>query len=233
MIETSNPQPRPNTADKSDEVMVDPDEFVITRKRKKYRFAKFANSQYCYELDEWQPTKTDVIEVGAGTGMFSVELATLHPETTYVAIDVKGDRLQKGAYEAEARGLKNIRFLRARADQLEECFKANSVGAIWMTFPDPYPKRRSAGRRMTHPHYLAMYERLLSIDGSFLLKHDSPTFFNWSLEQLVASGWNIRQLSFDLHDSELSDDYKVKTTYEARWLEQGRVTALLRAAPGV
>ena len=212
--------------------MIDPNEYVITRKRKKYKFAKFANSPLCFEFDEWQPTgDVDVIEVGAGTALFSVELASRHADQQFVAIDVKADRLQKGAYEAQARGLTNIRFLRARADQLDKCFTSGTVSRIWLTFPDPFPKKRSAGRRMTHPTYLKIYESLLSRQGSFILKHDSPEFFAWSLEQLVTQGWTIRQLAFDLDDSELREEYDVMTTYEHRWLAEGRISSLVRAFP--
>lgn len=209
--------------------MIDPNDFVITRKRKKYKFAKFANSPLCFEFDGWTATAADVVEVGAGTGLFSVELAERHPERQFVAIDVKADRLQKGAYEAGERGLTNIRFLRARADQIDECFSENSIGTIWLTFADPFPKKRSAGRRMTHPSFLQKYRRLLKPEGSFIIKHDSPEFFNWSLEQLVAEGWCIRELSFDLHESAMNDDYKIMTTYEQRWLGEGRYTQLVRA----
>lgn len=209
--------------------MINPNDFVITRKRKKYKFAKFSNSPICFEFEDWTKSSADIVEIGAGTGLFSVELAERHPEKTFVAIDVKADRLQKGAYEAQARGLANIRFLRARADQLDEVFESNSVQAIWLTFPDPFPKKRSSGRRMTHPTFLRIYQSLLAPDGSFLLKHDNPDLFTWSLEQLVAEGWNIRELSFDLHESALPDEYKVMTTYETRWLNEGRVTNLVRA----
>lgn len=210
--------------------MIDPNDFVIARKRKKYKFAKFANSKRCYEFDEWRkPDHVDVIEVGAGTALFSVELAAKYPEKSFVAIDVKADRLQKGAYEAEARGLTNISFLRARADQLEECFHTGSIDTIWLTFADPFPRKRSAGRRMTHPTFLRKYSSILAKDGSFIVKHDSPEFFNWSLEQLVAEKWRLRELSFDLHDSELSEDYKILTTYERRWLDEGKPTCVVRA----
>lgn len=209
--------------------MIDPNDFVITRKRKKYKFAKFANSSMCFEFEEWKKTDVDVIEVGAGTALFSVDLAERIPEKTFVAIDVKADRLQKGAYEAHARGLKNIRFLRARADQLAECFVASSIETIWLTFADPFPKPRSAGRRMTHPTFLAIYHALLKPQGSFIVKHDSPEFFAWSLEQLVESGWRIEELAFDLHDSPIASKYDVMTTYEQRWLSEGRKSSLVRA----
>jgi tRNA (guanine-N7-)-methyltransferase len=209
--------------------MINPNDFVITRKRKKYKFAKFSSSELCFEFDDWVKSSVDIIELGAGTGLFSVELAEHYPEKTFVAIDVKADRLQKGAYEAQARGLTNVRFLRARADQLAECFEPESVESIWLTFPDPFPKKRSAGRRMTHPTFLRIYRSLLKTNGSFLLKHDDPRFFAWSLEQLVADGWHLVEITFDLHESDLSGDYKIMTTYEKRWLGEGKPTNLVRA----
>lgn len=208
---------------------VNPDDFVIVRKRKKYRFALFANSPLCFELEEWTKRPVDVIEVGAGTGLFAVELAARHPEKVFVAIDVKADRLQKGALIAEEKGLTNVFFVRARADQLGQLFEESSLETIWLTFPDPFPRKGSAGRRMTNPTFLSTYTKLLKSEGSFCLKHDDPAFFRWSLEQLVSSGWTIRELSFDLHESDLHDDYKIQTTYEQRWLGEGKPTNFVRA----
>ena len=208
---------------------VDPNQFIITRKRKKYKFALFHNSPLCFEFDEWIERKVDCLEIGAGTGLFSVELALRYPEKTFLAIDVKGDRLQKGAKIAEEKGLENVFFVRARADQLGELFASNSLSTIWLTFSDPFPRKRSAGRRLTHPHFLKTYAELLCADGSLIIKHDNPDFFNWSLEQLVSEGWRLKELTFDLHESNLGEDYKILTAYEQRWLGEGRVTHCVRA----
>lgn len=211
--------------------MINPEDFIIARKRKKYKFAKFANSTLCFELEDWKKQTVDIVELGAGTGLFSVELATRSPQKQFVAVDVKGDRLQKGAYEAETLGLTNVRFVRARADQLGELFNANSLKQLWITFPDPFPKKRSAGRRMTHPKFLKIYGKLLAKHGALYLKHDSRDFFFWSLEQLVAERWILEELSFDLHESGLSDEYKIQTTYETRWLGEGASTNFVKATP--
>ena len=209
---------------------INPEDFIITRKRKKYKFALFANSPLCFEFDEWGRWAIDVLELGAGTGLFSVELASRYPDKVFVAVDVKADRLQKGAQVATERGLTNIYFVRASADQLLELVGESRLEQLWLTFPDPFPKKRSTGRRMTHPTYLRIYGQILRSDGSFCLKHDNRDFFNWSLEQLVAEHWNIEELSFDLHDSELSDDYKIETTYEKRWLSEGFTTNFVRSS---
>ncbi len=209
--------------------IVDPKEFIITRKRKKYKFALFHNSPLCFEVSEWDNTfSVDVVEVGAGNGKFAVELAIRHPEQQFVALDVKADRLQHGARIAEEKGITNIHFLRARADQLDELFLPDSIASIWVTFPDPFPKKRSAGRRLMHPTFLKKYASVLKNSGGLYLKHDSCDFFCWSLEQLVAEQWQMRELSFDLHESTLPDNYKILTSYEQRWLGEGRITQFAR-----
>lgn len=209
--------------------LLDPDKFVITRRRKQYKFAKFFNAENCFELEQWQPRHIDYVEIGAGTGQFSVELASQHPDQIFLALDVKADRLQKGAYEALERGLTNIYFVRARADQLDQLVQPLSLQGIWVTFADPFPRPRSAGRRMTHPTFLAKYSAALKQNGQLFIKHDNIDFFHWTLEQLVTTGWHIRELSFDLQDSELADEYKTLTTYETRWLAEGRTTYFVKA----
>jgi tRNA (guanine-N7-)-methyltransferase len=211
---------------------VNPANFIITRKRKKYKFALFHNSPLCFEFDEWDRAwQPDVIEIGAGTGVFSVSLAENNLEKQFVAIDVKGDRLQAGARSANEKGLTNLKFLRARGDQLLELFEPHSAEKVWITFPDPFPKKRSAGRRLTHPTFLRTYQKLLSSTGALYFKTDAHSLFTWSLEKLVDEKWHIQELSFDLHESDLSDDYKYKTTYEKRFVDEGLATHFVKAPP--
>jgi len=211
--------------------LIDPSEFIITRKRKKYKFALFANSPMCFEYEQWQKSPVDILEVGAGTGYFGVSLAEAEPDKRVVAFDVKADRLQQGARRAGEHGLANMQFLRARADQLAELFDEHSLEKIWVTFPDPFPKERSAKHRLTHSNFLRIYTQLLRGDGILYFKTDARELFNWSLEQLVAEGWHIDELSFDLHQSDLAAEYKVETTYESRFRAEGIPINFVRAIP--
>ncbi|HSW77719.1 MAG TPA: tRNA (guanosine(46)-N7)-methyltransferase TrmB [Candidatus Chromulinivoraceae bacterium] len=216
----------------SDKELLNPADYMITRKRKQYRFALFHNSPLCFEYDEWDETYIpQVAEIGAGTGLFSVAQAAAHPEGKFLAVDVKADRLQKGAYAATEKHLDNLRFLRVRADQLPEKIAAHSLDILWVTFPDPFPRKHSAGRRLTHPHFLKFYAGLLKSDGALYFKTDAKKLFEWSLEQLVAEGWKVEELSFDLHDSNLADWYKIKTTYEARFVDEGLLIGFVKATP--
>ena len=202
---------------------LDPREFMITRKRKKYKFAMYHNNPLCFELDEWrgQPIP-QVMEVGAGTGLFSVELARVNPDKRFLAVDVKADRLQTGAKRAVELGLDNIQFLRARVDQLKDVIQPSSLNTVWVTFPDPFPKERYAKHRLTHPAFLSIYESLLAMDGILRFKTDAKALFDWSLERIVENKWIIIDLSFDLHHSSLLREAKIETTYERRYLGEGK-----------
>ncbi len=211
---------------------LDPQNFIITRKRKKYKFALFHNSPLCFEYEQWPKTeKIDVLEVGAGTGLFSVALVEKDDTKQYLAVDVKADRLQKGARQAELSGLSHLRFLRARVDQLDEYLVPHSLTSIWITFPDPFPRERSAKHRLTHARFLEQYKKWLNPDGALYFKTDAHQLFDWSLEELVRNGWQLQELSFDLHESKFPDYYKIKTTYESRYIGEGKSIGFVKALP--
>lgn len=211
---------------------LNPQDFVITRKRKKYKFAKFHNSPLCFEFEQWDKTyRPSVLELGAGNGSFSVSLASEAPNELYLAVDVKADRLQAGARHADEKNIKNIRFLRARAEQLIEALEPGSLETIWLTFPDPFPKERSSKHRLTYPKYLALYRKLLKPGGKLYFKTDAVALFDWSLEQLAEANWQIHALSFDLHKSNENEQVKIPTTYEKRYIAEGKKICFVEATP--
>lgn len=189
----------------------------------------------CFEVDDWKAaaSRPDFIEIGAGTALFSVALAKDQPAKQFLAVDVKADRLQKGAGIAAKEGMGNLQFLRARADQLSELVSPHSLSGIWVTFPDPFPKDRSSKHRLTHPRFLEVYAGLLKNDGALYFKTDAHELFDWSLEQLISQGWTIKELSFDLHESSLSETYKQLTTYERRFIGEGLKTHFVKAVPPI
>lgn len=205
------------------------EDFIITRKRKKYKFAKFAELTNCYEAhdinDSFRNTfakKSEIIiEIGSGTALFLVEQARIFPERQFIAIDVKADRLYTGARAALEDNITNIIFVRAHASQLADIITAHSIDELWLTFSDPFPKKRHAKHRMTHPAFLQIYRKLLKKYGIIHFKTDSRHLFEWSLEKFIEEKLILRQLSFDLHESSLPAHYKIMTSYEQRFVAEG------------
>lgn len=206
------------------------EKLFITRKRKKWKFAHFDEWGNCIQAkdvsqQQWKTffpyPKPLVVEVGAGTADFSLGLARLDKERNFIAIDVKSDRLYTGAKVALNERLTNIVFVRAQLRQMSDLFIPGDIGEIWVTFPDPFPRDKQAKHRLTHPTFLKTYKDLLIKDGTLRFKTDNRELFLWSLEQLVAEGWRINELSFDLHESSLSEDYKITTHYERKFMAEG------------
>lgn len=212
------------------------DGLFITRKRKKWKFAHFDSYQNCFSLNRGQDpssviqqldgylpeNKKLILELAAGNAQFSLELARKYPDINFIAIDIKSDRLYTSAKKALEEGIGNIAFLRTHLNELTKLFSENSVDDIWLTFPDPFPRDRSAKHRLTHDSFLRQYRTLLKQSGALRFKTDNRDLFLWSLEQFVAYKWHITELSFDLHESDLPDDYKINTYYEQRYLKEGK-----------
>ncbi len=212
-------------------VMIEnPKELFITRKRKKWKFAHFDQWEHCFQSDQVSPeTWVDyfgnnrplVVEIGAGTADLSVGLAHKYPDQQHIAIDIKSDRLYTGAKYTLERQLTNIAFIRAHMNEIGNIFAPNTIKELWITFPDPFPRKKQAKRRLTHQNFLEKYRPLLTEAGIIKFKTDNHDLFLWSLEQITQAGGHIRELCFDLHDSGLPDDYKITTAYERRFQAEG------------
>ena len=214
--------------------MSDNGRLFITRKRKKWKFAHFDEWPNCLSQSEVRPERWPsplTVEIAAGTADLALELARREAGRQLVAVDIKSDRLYTGAKQALAEGLTNITFVRAHLGSVGELFAARSVGELWLTFPDPFPRKRQAKHRLTHPDFLRRFAPLLSAEGRLYFKTDNRPLFLWSLEQLVAQGWRLCELSFDLHESPLAERYKITTAYERRFLAEGIPINFLSALP--
>ncbi len=211
------------------------DGLFITRKRKKWKFAHFDSYANCFSymrggdpkiiqkaLKQYFKTQCPLIlELAAGNAQFSLQLAKKYPNFNFIAIDIKSDRLYTSAKQALEEGVNNIAFIRMSIHEISNVFTKNSVDTIWLTFPDPFMRKRSIRRRLSHPIFLRQYRDVLIDKGLLKFKTDNRDLFLWSLEQLVAENWLLHELTFDLHESNLPDDYKYKTYYEQKFIDEG------------
>lgn len=123
-----------------------------------------------------------ILEIGCGKGEYTLELAKQFPNQNFVGIDIKGDRLYIGAKQALACGLSNVCFLRIQAEQIVNFFALGEVREIWLTFPDPQPKK--VRKRLTSLPFLLRYSQLLEIPNKIHLKTDSQELFDFTLSLL-------------------------------------------------
>lgn len=170
------------------------------------------------------------LELGCGRGEYTVNLAKAFPAKNFIGVDIKGERIWKGSTLAEENNLKNVAFLRTPILLIENFFLPGEVDEIWITFPDPRPKKRDIKRRLTSPRYLELYKKIIK-PGSFIrLKTDNTGLFDFTLETLQ-SRTDIDSLKFtdDLYASELRPEcFDIKTKYEEQFAALGEKIKYLR-----
>jgi tRNA (guanine-N7-)-methyltransferase len=217
----------------------------VTR-RKTHRFLQNAESQNVIEngkplyrtiRGQWRSAyfgndNPIVLELACGKGEYTVGLAQAFPNTNFIGIDIKGDRISRGSRAAQILGLSNVAFLRTDINFLQEFFVENEVNEIWITFPDPQPRPRQEKHRLTHPRFLSLYKQLLVAGGTLHLKTDNPEFFSYSLEQVKPVSTSL-QYTTDLYNSPLNQIHiGIKTTYEQMFFSKGFTINYLQCKMG-
>lgn len=164
------------------------------------------------------------VELGCGRGEYSVGLARLFPDRNFIGVDIKGARIWKGSKIAEEENLENVAFLRVNILEIANFFAVGEVDELWVTFPDPRPRKGDAKRRLTNPRFLDLYKMIVKQGGKFHLKTDNQFLFDYSLEVLQQRE-DIDELVYthDLYQSDLLPlHHGLQTRFEQRFKEEGK-----------
>ena len=113
------------------------------------------------------------LEIGIGMGDALVEMAQADPASNYLGIDVHRPGLGSVMQKAHARGLKNLRVMSADAiTVLQKNLPDASLEAVYLFFPDPWPKRRHHKRRIVNATFAESIRRVLKPGGHFHMATD-------------------------------------------------------------
>lgn len=172
------------------------------------------------DLEEWFGNSNPLyLEVGCGKGRFACDFAEQNPNINLIAVEKSGNVITAACEEAKKRGLKNLKFIKCGAEYLEKYLKENSVERIFLNFSCPFPKSGYATHRLTHNRFLESYKKLLKKGGEIHQKTDNMHFFEFSLEQLSASGFALKNVSLNLHKSGYEGN--IMTEYEEKFASKG------------
>ena len=155
------------------------------------------------------------LELACGRGEYAVGLGRMFPEQYFIGIDLKGNRIWKGASIANKDGLKNVAFVRSQIELTSNYFAKNEVDEIWITFPDPQLRWSKAKKRLTHPKFLRLYQQFLKKDGIVHLKTDSPLLYHFTLKVIEMYGLDLIYKTDHLYaEQNIDPRCLIKTYYE-------------------
>jgi len=165
--------------------------------------------------------KPIILELGCGKGEYSVGLAKQNTDINYLGIDIKGARMWRGAKTVAEEGLKNVGFIRTRIGLINSFFAEEEISEVWVTFPDPQPKKYY--KRLTSTRFLGYYQKLLRKDGIVNLKTDSAELHEYTNKIVKLNNLEVLINTNDLYNSGIADNIlSIKTFYEQQFLNQGK-----------
>ncbi len=154
------------------------------------------------------------VELGIGKGRFVIDAAQRHPDRNYIGIERASKYLRLAHDRSLKRNLRNIRFARIDAQEFIEFFvAAESLRAIHLYFPDPWPKKRHHKRRLFQHEFLREVERTLEPGGHLWLATDHGGYFEMMREVLDGSN---RLAAVELEWE------GVQTNYEQKYVSEGK-----------
>src|SRR6266566_3777862 len=125
-----------------------------------------------------------VLEIGFGNGEALVAMAAQHPQYDYLGIEVHGPGVGCALRDVAARGLGNVRVVRADVNDVLACLPPMSLNTAYLFFPDPWPKLRHHKRRLVQPEFVERLRQRLVPGGLFCLATDWEDYAAHMLEVL-------------------------------------------------
>ncbi|MBQ8533298.1 MAG: tRNA (guanosine(46)-N7)-methyltransferase TrmB [Clostridia bacterium] len=160
-----------------------------------------------------------ILEVGAGKGKFAAELAYQHPEYNILAVEKDSSVCVDAVESIKEKGVKNARVMKLRAEYLARILPLQSISRIYLNFSCPFPKNTYASHRLTAPRFLEIYRQILKPDGEIHQKTDNMRLFEFSIESFSQSGYSLKNVSLDLHNSAFEGN--IMTEYETKFVSMG------------
>lgn len=166
------------------------------------------------------------LEIGCGKGNFITKHAFAEPDCNFIACEGQMSVVLRALEKAEASGSGNLRVFIDFVNDLEDYFEVGELSGIYLNFSDPWPKARHAKRRLTYRGRLQNYKKVLKPDGFIEFKTDNEGLFAFTLEEIEACGYEMIEMSRDLH-GEAQGVHGEKsrcfmTEYEEKFSGQGK-----------
>lgn len=161
------------------------------------------------------------VEIGMGKGTFITEQARKRPEINFLGIEwarwfwrYASDRLRRNHCN-------NARTVRAEAAFfLTEHAPAESVSALHIYFPDPWPKKRHHKRRLIQPAFLRIVERVLRPNGVLQIVTDHEGYFLENIRPAV-EGSNLTVIDY-VPPGSAGEGELAGTNFERKYARAGR-----------
>ncbi len=196
----------------------------IKRSEKIVSFSNYVVSNPEKQKNNWsklfQNNNPIDLELGMGRGDFIISMAKKYPNRNFIGLEISSDQMAFATEKLNRLNLKNIKLICADASNLLDYF-SKEIDTIYLTFSEPWPKKKDEKKRFTHPVYLKLYDRIFKKDKHIILKTDNKGLFQYSLESLSQYWYIFNRVSLDLNHNE-EEIPNVMTDWEKQCNKMGK-----------
>lgn len=130
------------------------------------------------------------VEIGSGKGLYLMEASRQRPDSNFVGVERAGKWFHRSVERCLRAGPSNLRLVKTDAfDFLARWVEPGSVRAVHVYFPDPWPKKRHAKRRLLQTPLYALIARALPPEGFFFLASDVLGYFEQAVSEIADAGF--------------------------------------------
>ena len=128
-----------------------------------------------------------VLEIGSGMGETTAAMAAADPDRDYLAVEAHLPGVAALLGLVDRAGLTNVRVGHGDAlDLVRRALPTESLDAVHVFFPDPWPKARHHKRRLVQPSHVALLRSRLVVGGVLHCATDWVEYADAMLEALTA-----------------------------------------------
>jgi len=167
------------------------------------------------------PVREVWLEIGFGSGEHLLWQAARNPDIGFIGCEpfINGVASLLGAIED--RGLKTVRIHDGDAREVLGWLPDGSIARAFILFPDPWPKKRQAKRRLVSPTLVDALARVLTRGGELRFASDDVEYAGEALRAVNQNG-TFDWLAGKASDWRLRPEDWPETRYERKALSEGR-----------
>lgn len=158
------------------------------------------------------------LEIGCGSGNFTVKNAQKFKDRNYIALELRFKRLVLAAKKSKKRNLNNILFIRKRAETILDFIGKNEITGVYVNFPDPWEGEER--KRVVSEDLFSRLDIILKTGGKLFFKTDHEQYYEDVLELVNnIDNYKVIYRTKDLHNSEKSEE-NIRTEFEEMFLSK-------------
>jgi tRNA (guanine-N7-)-methyltransferase len=161
------------------------------------------------------------LEIGSGKGAFLLAAAGERPNHNFIGIEWAKAYCSYAADRLRRHGLLNCRMVRCEAlEWVREYVPDDSIAAVHIYFPDPWPKARHHKRRLIQTAFLDEVRRILHQGGNLRIKTDHAEYFE-HIQGVLGEYRGLKIIPFDSPLAGASAN-QVGTNFERKYQRENR-----------